>query len=51
LDPWSSVRPNKFLNAAFHRFDGGNKQKMVKGRNFYCEKGSISGIKVIESGI
>jgi hypothetical protein len=24
---FSSVRPNKFLDAAFHRFDGGNKQK------------------------
>jgi hypothetical protein len=25
-----SVRPNKFLDAAFHLFDGGNKQKEVR---------------------
>ena len=30
-DPLSAlVRPNKFLDAAFRRFDGGNKQKEVR---------------------
>ena len=28
--PSISVRPNKFLDAAFRRFDGGNKQKEVR---------------------
>ena len=28
----ASVRPNKVLDVAFHRFDGGNKQKEVRVR-------------------
>ena len=50
-DDRSSVRPNKFLNAAFRRFEGGNTQNKGKSKHFYREKISIIGIKVKESGI
>jgi hypothetical protein len=44
-----SVRPNKFLNTAFRRFDGGKTQnKGKKSKHFYREE---IGIEVKESGI
>jgi hypothetical protein len=35
----NSVRPKKFLDAAFHRFDGGNKQKEVRVRISTVKRG------------
>jgi hypothetical protein len=34
-----SVRPNKFLDAAFHHFDGGNKKKEVRVRTSTVKRG------------
>jgi hypothetical protein len=40
---FGSVRPNKFLDAAFHRFDGGNKQKEVRVRTSTVKRGVFLG--------
>jgi hypothetical protein len=40
---FSSVRPNKFLDAAFHRFDGGNKQKEGMVRTSTVKRGVFLG--------
>jgi hypothetical protein len=40
-----SVRPNKFLDAAFHRFDGGNKQKEGMVRTSTVKRGVFWGSK------
>ena len=39
----NSVRPNKFLDAAFHRFDGGNKQKEGMVRSSTVKRGLFLG--------
>jgi hypothetical protein len=38
-----SIRANKFLDAAFHRFDGENKQKEVRLRTSTVKKGVFLG--------
>jgi hypothetical protein len=38
-----SVRPNKFVDATFHRFDFGNKQKEVRVRTSTVKKGVFLG--------
>ena len=40
---YCSVRPNKFLDAAFHRFDGGNKQKEGMVRTSTAKRGVFLG--------
>ncbi len=42
----NSVRPNKFLDAAFHRFDGGNKPKEVRVRTSTVKRGVFLGAAV-----
>ena len=38
-----SARPNKFLDAAIHRFDGGNKQKEGMVRSSTVKRGVFLG--------
>jgi hypothetical protein len=38
-----NARPNKFLDAAFHRFDGGNKQKEGMVRSSTVKRGLFLG--------
>jgi hypothetical protein len=44
-----SVRPNKFLDAAFHRFDGGNKQKEVRVRTSTVKRGVFLGSRLLKA--
>jgi hypothetical protein len=46
-----SVRPNKFLNAAFRRFEAGIHKTKGRVKHFYRVEISIIGLKVKESGI
>ena len=44
-----SVRPNTFLDAAFHRFDGGNKQKEVRVRTSTVKRGVFLGSRWLKA--
>jgi hypothetical protein len=41
--------PNKFLDAAFHRFDGGNKQKEVRVRTSTVKRGVFLGSRLLKA--